>query len=103
MKICLFKIDLLLLRILILTITDVVENSTWQEEMNRDFERVFPIAFIYERDTERSKQISRQLKKYYFDDKNITPALVTPLAQVILPLNLFIMWCTMYILFLVVF
>ncbi|GLV44898.1 uncharacterized protein CBL_14529 [Carabus blaptoides fortunei] len=60
---------------------DVVGNSTWQEEMNRDFERVFPISFIYERDTERSKQISRALKKSYFDDKNITPALVTPLAQ----------------------
>ncbi|KAF2903951.1 hypothetical protein ILUMI_02213 [Ignelater luminosus] len=47
---------------------DVVRNASLLEELDKDFERIAPIAFIYERNTENSKHISRELRKFYLGD-----------------------------------
>nr|AHJ81335.1 carboxylesterase [Locusta migratoria] len=42
------------------------------ENMSENYEKVFPIAFVYERDTPHSLEVSRELKKFYLQDKPIT-------------------------------
>lgn len=62
---------------------DIVANETLRNDINNDFERLAPIVFHYERDTERSKQITKELRKFYFDDKPIDNTTVASLAEVI--------------------
>lgn len=50
--------------------------------MNKNFEKVAPIAFIYDRDTENSKTISKSLKNFYFADLAIDNATLGNLARV---------------------
>ncbi|XP_047107794.1 esterase E4-like [Schistocerca piceifrons] len=50
----------------------VVENSTWANDMYENFETVAPISFMYERGTERSRNISRELKAFYLNNQPIT-------------------------------
>ncbi|CAG9854610.1 unnamed protein product [Phyllotreta striolata] len=50
---------------------NILKNKTLTKEMNDDFERVAPISFVYERNTEFSKNISRAIKKFYFNDRPI--------------------------------
>lgn len=49
--------------------------------MDREFEKYAPIAFIYERGTEKSKSISKSLKSFYFDGKTIDKTALPALAQ----------------------
>lgn len=52
------------------------------KEMNTNFERVAPIAFGYERETELSKQVSKAIKTHYLQDKPLDKSQVANLAQV---------------------
>ncbi|KAB0802381.1 hypothetical protein PPYR_04567 [Photinus pyralis] len=52
----------------------IVGNDTLLEEMDREFERVAPIAFLYERDTERSKTISENLREFYLGRGSLSTA-----------------------------
>ncbi|KAF5306931.1 hypothetical protein FQA39_LY00161 [Lamprigera yunnana] len=47
---------------------DVLENPQLRKEMDEDFPRVAPISFIYERNTTRSFNISRVLRKKFLGD-----------------------------------
>ncbi|XP_049800943.1 esterase E4-like [Schistocerca nitens] len=42
------------------------------ENMSENYETVFPIAFVYERGTPHSLEVSRELRKFYLQDKPIT-------------------------------
>ncbi|XP_046991019.1 esterase E4-like [Schistocerca americana] len=51
------------------------------ENMTENYETVFPISFIYERDTPHSLEVSRELRKFYLQDKPITNDSATGLGQ----------------------
>ncbi|KAL7289596.1 hypothetical protein TKK_0016454 [Trichogramma kaykai] len=42
------------------------------KNFTENWEHAAPIAFQYERDTERSRRISREIRKFYFNDEPIT-------------------------------
>lgn len=44
----------------------ILENDQFRNEMENNFSYVAPIAFWYERDTERSEEISKKLKEEFF-------------------------------------
>lgn len=62
--------------------SDVIYNPKLLQDINNDFERIAPIAFIYERGTDNSKLISKELKKFYFQDKPLDNSSLGALAQV---------------------
>ncbi|KAF5277162.1 hypothetical protein FQR65_LT03868 [Abscondita terminalis] len=51
--------------------THLLSNPQWSHEINEDFETIFPVAFNYERDTNKSRHITRELKKYFFGKVSI--------------------------------
>ncbi|KAB0794136.1 hypothetical protein PPYR_13756 [Photinus pyralis] len=51
---------------------NLLDNATWLREMDENFEKIAPIEFIYETDTENSKHISRELRKFYLGDGPLT-------------------------------
>lgn len=52
------------------------------KEMNMNFEKVAPIAFGYERETDFSKQVSKAIKAFYLQDKPLDKTQIANLAQV---------------------
>lgn len=54
------------------------------KEINTNFEKVAPIAFGYERDTDFSKQVSKSIKTFYLQDKPLDKSQIAALAQVII-------------------
>jgi hypothetical protein len=50
--------------------------------MDKNFDTVAPIAFLYERNTERSRMISRKLRKFYLKDQPLTNASLSSLGEV---------------------
>jgi hypothetical protein len=50
--------------------------------MDSNFDTVAPIAFFYERNTERSHVISRELRKFYLRDQPLTNASLSSLGEV---------------------
>ncbi|XP_049800950.1 esterase E4-like [Schistocerca nitens] len=60
---------------------DVIHDNL-AENMSKNYETVFPIAFFYERNTPRSREISREIRKFYFHDKPITNDSMISLGQV---------------------
>ncbi|KAG7190096.1 hypothetical protein KM043_006230 [Ampulex compressa] len=48
-------------------------NVTIFDEYNEKWETVAPIGFLYERNTSRSRYISRELRKFYLDDEPVSP------------------------------
>ncbi|KAK4874277.1 hypothetical protein RN001_013637 [Aquatica leii] len=46
----------------------VLQNPDLLRELNDDFERIAPIAFIYERNTTKSKYVSEELKKQFLNN-----------------------------------
>lgn len=61
---------------------DVLSNETLVKEFNEKWEEKAPIAFLYERNTENSKAISRGLKKFYLDNKPIDKCNRVKLGQI---------------------
>ncbi|XP_023312047.1 venom carboxylesterase-6-like [Anoplophora glabripennis] len=60
---------------------NVVNNETLTKQINKDFYKIAPIAFIYERDTNRSKIVSEGVKKSYLHDKPVDQSQFTALAN----------------------
>ncbi|KAI4456240.1 carboxylesterase [Holotrichia oblita] len=60
---------------------DLISNETLLNDLDKEFEKYAPIAFIYERGTEKSKTISKSLKSFYFKDKRIDKTSLPALAQ----------------------
>lgn len=59
----------------------VLGKDSYLQELNNNFEKVAPIAFLYERDTDNSKTISKALKSFYLKDKPVDKSSLTGLAQ----------------------
>lgn len=49
----------------------LIRNETLRNEMNVNFEKWAPICFLYERNSEKSKKVSKHLKKQYHLHGNI--------------------------------
>jgi hypothetical protein len=60
----------------------IVSNTSWAEDMDKNFNYVAPIAFLYERDTARSHMISRRLRRFYLKGQPLTNASLTGLGEV---------------------
>jgi hypothetical protein len=58
------------------------------EDMDKNFDTVAPIIFGYERNTERSRMISRELRKFYLKDQPLTNASLSSLGEVSSPTEL---------------
>lgn len=67
----------------------VMNNATLRDDINKNFDKVAPIAFIYERDTENSKTISKSLRNFYFADAQVDNSTLSNLARVSLRVSLF--------------
>ncbi|XP_060523214.1 uncharacterized protein LOC132700111 [Cylas formicarius] len=61
---------------------NVFENSTSLRLLNEEWERIAPTAFIYERDTRFSNEVSAGLKSFYFRNKTIDRSLFDSLGLV---------------------
>ncbi|XP_077282138.1 esterase E4-like [Temnothorax americanus] len=57
-------------------------NDSYVDDLNNDWYRLAPINFAYERDTPRSRYISTELRRFYFDDKPIGPDTYDGLAHI---------------------
>lgn len=57
-------------------------NSTLLEEMQKRFNEIAPISFIYERGTEHSKHMSEELKKAYIGENPSADSLVKGIGKV---------------------
>lgn len=51
--------------ILLFIFLAVIRNETLMNRMNREWEDIAPISFLYERGTKKSKELSRKLKEFY--------------------------------------
>lgn len=60
---------------------EFVGNEAILSELDKEFEKHAPIAFMYERDTENSKSISKTLKSFYFGEKSIDFSSLPGLSQ----------------------
>lgn len=49
----------------------VLENETLTKQLNENFDKIAPIIFIYERDTNFSRSVSHAIKNFYFINKTI--------------------------------
>lgn len=68
----------------------MVNNQTYLDEINSNFEKWAPVAFVYEKDTEQSRKVSRGLKKAYFNDKPIDKSQFDNLSKVRKGLELYL-------------
>lgn len=59
----------------------VINNPKLAQDLDKNFEKNAPIAFIYERDTDNSKAISKELKKFYLEDKHLDNSSLSGLVQ----------------------
>ncbi|KYM82670.1 Esterase FE4 [Atta colombica] len=57
-------------------------NDSMVNDLNKDWYRLAPINFMYERDTPRSKNISAELRQFYFGDQPIGPDTYDSLAHI---------------------
>lgn len=57
-------------------------NDSMLKELEEEWERLAPINFLYERETDHSKEISQKLKEKYLNGKPISVENSNGLAQV---------------------
>lgn len=57
-------------------------DDTILNDLDNDWYRLAPIIFMYERDTNRSRNISTQVRRFYFGDKPIGPDSYDGIAHV---------------------
>lgn len=57
-------------------------NDSVIQEYNDSYEKIFPISFFYERDTNRSTEISQALKEFYIGDKPFSLENIDGVAKV---------------------
>lgn len=46
---------------------DILKNATLREQMATEFQKYAPICFLYERNTQRSSDITSKLQKHFFN------------------------------------
>ena len=68
---------------LIVPITEARKgNFSLFNEWNTNWNEIAPISFLYERDTPRSKNISEELRKFYFSNQNVSLTNLQGMADV---------------------
>ncbi|XP_054262011.1 juvenile hormone esterase-like isoform X2 [Macrosteles quadrilineatus] len=60
----------------------VLQNKSLTEEFNNKFEKFAPIEFMYEREGERSSNISAEIKRFYLGDQKISNKSKTQFMQI---------------------
>ncbi|XP_064213592.1 esterase FE4 [Tribolium castaneum] len=50
----------------------MLSNATLLQMLSDNFEKYAPICFIYERETPKSRQVSKGIRKFYFNDEPLT-------------------------------
>lgn len=63
--------------------TDIIRNPLLRFEMDTNFSQIAPICFLYERGTERSKDISQSLRKDFLNAPLLDERSIPGLADVI--------------------
>jgi len=66
----------LIVKLCLCLISAIIRNKDLLQNLNDEFERVAPITFGYEFDQKlkhRKVEVSKAIRKFYFDDKPITP------------------------------
>ncbi|XP_034181508.2 uncharacterized protein LOC117604963 [Osmia lignaria lignaria] len=58
------------------------EGNDLYRELNDNWNRIAPISFMYERDTPRSAYITKELRRFYFNNESIDPAHNDGLAHI---------------------
>lgn len=61
---------------------ELLADGSLYRALNGNWSTLAPIIFMYERDTPQSNYISRELRKFYFDDEPINSANNRKLAEV---------------------
>lgn len=61
--------------------TELIANATALESLEKEFEKYAPISFQYERDSQNSRTISKELRKFYFGTKPVDNSSLPQLAQ----------------------
>lgn len=60
---------------------NVINNETLLKQINEKWEDTAPISFLYERNTDFSKTVSKTLKKVYLEDKPVDKSLLAKLGE----------------------
>ena len=57
-------------------------NTSTFDDLNQNWNRIAPISFLYERNTNRSEEISEELRQFYLKGKPVSLDNIDGLAQV---------------------
>jgi len=60
---------------------EVTTNKTLLEQLDKEFDKYAPIAFMYERDSDNSKAISKEIRQFYFQDAKINEDSLPKLSE----------------------
>ncbi|KAF2903952.1 hypothetical protein ILUMI_02214 [Ignelater luminosus] len=60
----------------------VVANDTWLEVLNRDWNKIAPIAFYYDPDAPNVNEKSAELKNFYFNGQPVNSGSLVPLGEI---------------------
>ncbi|KAK9883514.1 hypothetical protein WA026_001690 [Henosepilachna vigintioctopunctata] len=61
---------------------DLVRNADLLKQLDEQWDKKAPIVFMYEKDTDNSKTISKALRTFYFADKKFDNSSLSQLAQI---------------------
>jgi carboxylesterase type B len=59
----------------------IVDNATLLQELNDHFDKYAPICFGYERNTDKSREVSQSIRHFYLGNKTLTKASLTGLDE----------------------
>ncbi|XP_044758909.1 uncharacterized protein LOC123316758 [Coccinella septempunctata] len=60
---------------------DIYKNADLLKQLDEHWEKNAPVVFMYERDTDHSKTISKALRSFYFGDKKFDNATLSHMTQ----------------------
>ncbi|RZC36490.1 COesterase domain containing protein, partial [Asbolus verrucosus] len=60
----------------------IVANATLLKELSDNFETYAPICFLYERDTDKSKEVSQAVRTFYLGEEALTNASLPGLTKI---------------------
>ncbi|KAG5891221.1 hypothetical protein JTB14_036137 [Gonioctena quinquepunctata] len=61
---------------------DIIDDDSLTEEFNEDYERIAPIAFNYEKNTEHSRKVTRAIESFYLHDRPVDESQLENLAKI---------------------
>lgn len=59
-----------------------MKNSSWVDDLNKNFDSIAPILFLYDRNTKESKEISKAIRAFYLNNEEISIKTEKALGQV---------------------